>query len=704
MESPQTHPQPNQQNTHTQHDESILAWDEARPVSPLESEMKPSVLGFVPPPIPPDSDKPRSKNSISKACTRFYDSWEAFLLRPWKMCILLFTGTIFAISHHLFYLRLHGREGDAQSLMFRYGTIIAFCAKASFGTAVAMAFQQRAWLIVRRKTARLDTVDSIFTANTEFISLLDWRAVKRAKVSTCLALYCWLTPLVVILTSETLSTVPSVLTVATSCSSVRTLNFSNEETNNYAYPTIINNRPGRSISLWNTTSGSGKLRSDEGFTKDKFNYFTGPTVLTEFVLARTIYQRQAVVRENAGSEVCSEGWNCSYIINFIGPGYKCQQLASGVGSKVKKLSGSEAPFDISMIAPQGNYTYLAETDRGEYGMEQIINSSFSGMPLFDPPYPKNMGAFRTEPIIWIGYVTVNDTSLPQPIFRNASDWNEAYKPVIFGCEHYEVNYTVRFNYTRAEQSHKVIGRKFLNKVVDTTYLPNQRDPDKRLKDHTVATPEQNYVLPNDLHRYRRVAAYHTLGSGLRRYLDGSLRTGEGYQMTDSKARDTLLLTQPYLLPTHNLPKAIQSMYEDLLISLLSEPDFIVVSWASNGKPSGYASGGPETEYPCYRTRLTTAFRYDWLQLIVVYLVSFVLASVGVLLGFQAAREEGLMRDMKPSSIIEATRAPSLNELGPGGELDKNKVKVGYGLVQQHAGESVRSFGLEGGVIQQPARS
>lgn len=277
-----------------------------------------------------------------------------------------------------------------------------------------------------------------------------------------------------------------------------------------AIPLDSDNRLGRSLSRWNTTSDLGEQLSDEEFTKDKFNYFIGETVLSEFVLARTIYQRQAVVRANTGSEVCPEGWNCSYIINFIGPGYKCQELAFGVGSKVKKLRGSEAPFDISMIAPEGNYTYLAETDRGEYGVPQIINSSVGGMPSFDPPYPKNMGAFRTEPIIWIGYVTVNDTSLPQPLFRNAPDWYEAYKPVIFGCEHYEVNYTVRFNYTRAEQFHKVIDRKFLNKVVDTRYLPNQRDLDKRLNDHTVATPEENYVLPSDLQRYRRVAAYHTL--------------------------------------------------------------------------------------------------------------------------------------------------------------------------------------------------
>lgn len=704
MESPPTQPQSNQHNTHPQQDESILAWDETRSVSPLENEIKSPVLAAASPAIPSDSDAPRSRNAIVRTCARVNSSWEAFLLRPWKMCLLLFTGTVFSIGHHVFYTYLDGREGDAQSLMFRYGTVIAFCAKASFGTAVTMAFQQRAWLVVRQKMARLDTVDSIFTANTEFTSLLDWRAIKRAKVSTCLALYCWLTPLVVIMTSETLSTVPSVLTASALCSSARTINFSNEETNDWAKPTIINNRRGRSLSNWNVTFSPEERLSGEANTKDKFDYFAGESFWVELLLSRTIYERQAVVRENAATEMCSEGWNCSYTINFIGPGYKCTELASGVGSKVKKLGGSEAPFNMSMMAPEGNFTYLAETHRGEYGAQQITNHTFGGVPTFKPPYPKNMGAFRTEPIIWIGYVTVNDTSLRQPLGRDASDWYEAYKPVIFGCEHYDVNYTVNFKYAQGQQFHRVIDRKFLNQVVDTRYLSNQSDTDERLKDRTVATPEENYVLPNDLHRYRRVAAYHVLGSGLRQYLNGSIAIKGGQQMVNSKLRDTSLLTQPHYLPVHNLHKAIQNMYEDLLISLLSEPDFLVVSWASNGKPSGNASGGPETEYSCYLTRSSTTFRYDMLQLIVVYLVSFVLASVGVLLGFRAAREEGLMRDMKPSSIIEATRAPSLNDLGPGGELEKNKVKVGYGLVQQHAGESLRSFGLEGGVIQRSGRS
>jgi hypothetical protein len=88
--------------------------------------------------------------------------------------------------------------------MLRYSTIITFCAKACLGAAVSMAFQQRAWLVVRHKMARLDTVDSIFTANTNIFSLFSWSSIMKAKVGSLLALYCWVTPLVVVLISDNL--------------------------------------------------------------------------------------------------------------------------------------------------------------------------------------------------------------------------------------------------------------------------------------------------------------------------------------------------------------------------------------------------------------------------------------------------------------------------------------------------------------------
>jgi hypothetical protein len=95
-----------------------------------------------------------------------------------------------ASGHHRFYLSLDGQEPTNQSLMLRYGTIIAFCAKASLRTAVAMAFQQRAWLIARHKMARFETVDAILTANDDIFFLLTWSSIKNSKIRTLLALYC----------------------------------------------------------------------------------------------------------------------------------------------------------------------------------------------------------------------------------------------------------------------------------------------------------------------------------------------------------------------------------------------------------------------------------------------------------------------------------------------------------------------------------
>ena len=167
--------------------------------------------------------------SPTRRCNNLSKFWVTYRSRPWNMCFLVVIGTAFATGHHLFYFALDGREATNQSLMLRYGTILAFCAKASLGTAAAMAFQLRAWLVLRHKMARLETIDSIFTANTEIFSLLTWSSIRKAKIGSLIAVYCWITPLVVVLTSETLSVVPGTKTVNTTCQNVRTLNFSNEK-------------------------------------------------------------------------------------------------------------------------------------------------------------------------------------------------------------------------------------------------------------------------------------------------------------------------------------------------------------------------------------------------------------------------------------------------------------------------------------------
>ncbi|KAG7405223.1 hypothetical protein Forpe1208_v014913 [Fusarium oxysporum f. sp. rapae] len=103
-----------------------------------------------------------------------------------------------------------------------------------------------------------------------------------------------------------------------------------------------------------------------------------------------------------------------------------------VGSKVKKLGDAEAPFNTSILAPEGNYNYMSMVARENY-------------TTYSWPRPKDLGVFKNEPIIWIGYSTIKNINEQQPKNKEDKGWHKAYKPVIFGCEHYEVNYTIRFD-------------------------------------------------------------------------------------------------------------------------------------------------------------------------------------------------------------------------------------------------------------------
>ncbi|KAF5986636.1 hypothetical protein FCOIX_1450 [Fusarium coicis] len=578
----------------------------------------------------------------------FAQKWGAYTLKPWNMCLLTVLGTVLACGHHLFYLSLDGQEATSQSLMLRYGTIIAFCAKASLGTAVAMAFQQRAWLIARHKMARLETVDAVFTSNSDIFSLLTWSSIKNSKIGTLLTLYCWITPLLVVLTAETLAVVAGVTEELVSCPSVLTLNFDNEANFDWRERPVVHGQTLKSVSHFNTTGLNTKPKDSNS---THFDYL------------------------NAAKEVCSDGWNCTYVVDFLAPAYKCEELASGVGSKVKKLGDAEAPFKTSILALEGSYTFISMAARENY-------------TTYSSARPKYLGVFKNEPIIWVGYATVKGINKPQPRNKEDKSWDKAYTPIIFGCEHYEVNYTVRFDYVRGAQSYKITNREYVRKVVNTT-LVSENTSGKTSK--KLSIPESNWVRPQDYKEYRRTAAYHVIGEGLRRYVGGAVNTANN--VTTTYILLTSLGSKINPLPIPNLRQGIQKLYEDLVISLLSEPSFVAVAWASNGKPSGTGKGDASTRYPCRRQRQTTLFVYKQVQLLSVYAASILLAVVGVLVGIQAYREVGVMFDMKPSSIIGASKNGALG-------AERGDTRSGYGLVQEGAETNLGASRTGGNISQQ----
>ncbi|EMR63217.1 hypothetical protein UCREL1_9843 [Eutypa lata UCREL1] len=350
---------------------------------------------------------------------------------------------------------------------------------------------------------------------------------------------------------------------------------------------------------------------------------------------------------------------------------------------------------------------------GDYGAAQMKEVSPGGMPIKGPPFPKNLGAFRTEPILWIGYSErVDPANIPiRPEHGSPkSGWDEAFVPKIFACENYETAYTVRFNHTGGQQFTEITDREYLSPVIDTQWLQDGKSDDGT-NDNTVAYPEINYVFPNDdKQHYRRVAAFHSIGSKVRFFVNGTVDSGiVSNPIADTKALQTKLLDRHHeWFPYPDLMHRVQSFAEDIVLSILSDPQFLAVVWATHpdAGPSGAMAAAddssPTMQYPCERSRFENRYRYHVSTLWAVYGVAMLVAALGIWSGTRAVGENdgdsGRLRDTRFSSIVAATRGPALEKVGwssaggsasrwrggdpAGADLpaDVKNLKVGYGLV------------------------
>lgn len=107
------------------------------------------------------------------------------------MYLWLLLGISCAIGHHVYYHTLNGQPADDQVRMLRYGTILAFAAKASLGAAVISAFQQRIWTTVRSRFMSIAALDSMFAATENVIAFVNLEFLMGAKVAAALALFVW---------------------------------------------------------------------------------------------------------------------------------------------------------------------------------------------------------------------------------------------------------------------------------------------------------------------------------------------------------------------------------------------------------------------------------------------------------------------------------------------------------------------------------
>ncbi|KAK4241994.1 hypothetical protein C8A03DRAFT_40696 [Achaetomium macrosporum] len=616
-------------------------------------------------------------------------AWK-MLVSAWPMYGMFFIGFAFAVGHHIFYSKLDGRPADDQKhqiQMMRFGGFLSYAAKAALLGAVVFAYRQQIWVTVISNVLRLRTIDSVFAAVDEPMTLLNWEFIKKARVAACLAVLAWLFPLTVILTPATLTVSPITETKNGQCHNVRTLNFEQEGEKNWRQPERINGFRGVSLSIYNSTVQNSAGLVDVPFNETFFDYWTGMSPAVDLVSSQSALTGSVIPRPGVALDTCGAGWNCSYTISFKAPGYKCTEMARGQKLDEQGLMEQGSPLHVGELAPNGNYSYLANTELGEYYPHQIEVFA-GGAPNMTPPYPKNLGAFRTEPVLWIGHA--DPTRPDPPENKSVEGWDTAFEAVLTRCEHYLTNYTVQFNHTYSTQSTTVVKREYLHPIIDTTYQPN-RNAEDGTKDNTTATPESNYVFPIDYKNYREIAAYHSLGFSMRRYLPGQIQYAP-FAMPDSEVTKTHLIDHETYLPVPNLIDQIQQFYENMTLSLLSYPQFIVVTWAA--QPSVRAglansTGDPALAYPCTRTRIINAYVYNRRDLWIAYAVAISVAMAAVVLGSAAISQNNFhVRDVHVSSVVAATRAPCLEQLpwkaSKWGEVPREilETRLGYGVIAE----------------------
>ena len=150
----------------------------------------------------------------------------------------------------------------------------------------------------------------------------------------------------------------------------------------------------RSLNFYNTTEPAEEERRDgtkySETTESFFDYYDQPSKNARRLAFSSVYMQKPQPRENASTVFCGSGWNCTYTISFVGPGYQCDD--------VDETNGFDAPFTLAELAPNGSLVYAAEVDQGDYSYQDPANGT------------ESLGVFKNEPNLWIGYA-INTSKL-----------------------------------------------------------------------------------------------------------------------------------------------------------------------------------------------------------------------------------------------------------------------------------------------------
>jgi hypothetical protein len=413
----------------------------------------------------------------------------------------------------------------------------------------------------------------------------------------------------------------------------------------------------------------------------RFDYYDQPSAEARRIAILLAYNNMdhPNIKQDARQSICGDSYghsyNCTFEQTFVGPGYQCIEVATGVNDtgRLKELG---APFNTSILVPTGNYAYFANVDVGAYDRPQKgeFKKGTGGVPIGDPP--ADLGVFKHEPALWIGY-SANSTELLKPDDPLSMNWTHRYDPHIVRCVHMETEYKVMWNFTEPF-FHSMTTRKYLKPVVDTNFtLWDENIHD----DKQGAQPTENYISPRgDVGLYKKTAAYHALGDLLRDFLRGHVdletpKPGPTYAQVFSDITKTRLVGKNSE-PKKSLPQDIEEFYQDIVLSLLSVPEMLVVG---------------EENVMVNRSRIQSSFVYVPERLWQCYAPVIFVTLLILIFGILTIWQDGTTFSTGFSRILVTTRNNTIDNLTRGACLGNDPfpielmhTRLKFGVLSEHS--------------------
>ncbi|KAF2708845.1 hypothetical protein K504DRAFT_477276 [Pleomassaria siparia CBS 279.74] len=576
--------------------------------------------------------------------------WNIHWITPASIVALFVAGLMTALAHHFFYVHLNGRPANNQLLMIRYGTALAFFVKSTLAGCVIMCYRQRIWHTFRTKAMTMAAIDGLFSATEDPTQFWNWEMIWNGKLATVMAASSWLIPIASIFSPAALTSESREMLGPNNCT-VASFNFGHESLYDFRN---ISSFPGASLVFYNTTDTKGQ-------EDDFFDYYDQPSKNARRLTVTAAYLRKPATWPQASNASCGAGYNCTYTIDLEAPGYKCEDP-----------SPTDVPaFNLSVLAPEGENVYYSNVDVGDYLFPQIETGP-DGTPVDGPPYNDSLGVFSSEPVLWIGYSLNTSTPYdPEKEKEKYETWGNVHEPKIFKCVLHYTKYKFEMKYEEALQSTRLKSREFISPLIDNDSVSPRTDKAK----------------------YKLTAAYHAMGALLRNFMRGNIffKADSRYFVTKSDLSETRLMDPATSYPIMNLMEEVQSFYEDMLLTLLSEPYLVVAD---------------KEDVICERTRRDNVYVYHAGGLWIGYAIAVAVALASILVGAWSIFQNGVSSDIQFSRIMVTTRNPTLDRLSVGAclggdpfpkELTKTKLRFGVLLEEIPSEVEHICFGAAGEV-------